>query len=137
MSVIPQLGFANFDRSFDGVLMSLAVGIDSRSSGKNMGFDEKNSGSNEQGEPTPKSSPSHNHEEDGEVSIGSISRQMSESSICATEEEEDDEERKIQLGPQYTLKEQLEKDKVIQKFRKTEKRFICSLIFSFVESYLI
>ena len=29
-----------------------------------------------------------------------------------TEDEDDDEERKLELGPQCTLKEQLEKDKV-------------------------
>jgi len=39
-------------------------------------------------------------------------RRMSESSIYATEEDEDDAGRKIELGPQYTLKEQFEKDKV-------------------------
>lgn len=44
---------------------------------------------------------------------GKIHRSASESSICATEDEEDDEgHKKIELGPQYTLKEQFEKDKV-------------------------
>lgn len=37
----------------------------------------------------------------------------SESSICETEDEgEDAESHKIDLGPQYTLKQQFEKDKV-------------------------
>lgn len=47
---------------------------------------------------------------------GGDSRYMSESSVAATEEEDDDEDRKIELGPQCTLKEQLEKDKVFLLF---------------------
>lgn len=50
-------------------------------------------------------------EEQGEDSVG-LSRKLSETSICAPEEDEDEEGRKIELGPQCTLKEQLEKDKV-------------------------
>ena len=46
----------------------------------------------------------------------SLGRQMSESSICATEEEEEDDDSKLQLGPQYTIKEHLEKDKVASFF---------------------
>lgn len=42
-----------------------------------------------------------------------VSRQMSESSLYTTEDEEEDEtHNKIELGPQCTLKEQFEKDKV-------------------------
>jgi Rho GDP-dissociation inhibitor len=43
----------------------------------------------------------------------------SETSLYATDHEEEDDEggsNKIQLGPQYTLKEQLEKDKVFSCF---------------------
>lgn len=52
--------------------------------------------------------------EDGEDvdATSGLSRKMSESSICATEEEDDEDGRKIELGPQYTLKELNEKDKV-------------------------
>lgn len=50
-------------------------------------------------------------EEEGHESVG-LSRKMSETSICAAEDDEDEEGRKIELGPQCTLKEQLEKDKV-------------------------
>lgn len=50
-------------------------------------------------------------EENGDDSVG-LSRKMSETSICAAEDDEDEEGRKIELGPQCTLKEQLEKDKV-------------------------
>lgn len=43
-----------------------------------------------------------------------VSRQMSESSLYTTEDEEEDENsNKIELGPQCTLKEQFEKDKVL------------------------
>lgn len=55
---------------------------------------------------------SSDHEESGNEPRKDISRHMSESSIAATEEDDDDVERKIDLGPQFTLKEQLEKDKV-------------------------
>jgi Rho GDP-dissociation inhibitor len=51
-----------------------------------------------------------------EASGGTLSRYKSESSVAATEEEDDDEDRKIELGPQCTLKEQLEKDKVFASF---------------------
>lgn len=50
------------------------------------------------------------HEHVGEKNV---SRQMSESSLYTTEDEEEDEtNNKIELGPQCTLKEQFEKDKV-------------------------
>lgn len=69
--------------------MSLAV--KAVSSSKNMGFEENN----------------------GEEKK-SIKKSGSESSIYETEDEgeEDVEDNKIELGPQCTLKEQLEKDKV-------------------------
>lgn len=54
------------------------------------------------------------HEESADEGGGTLSRYRSESSVAATtEDEDDDEERKIELGPQCTLKEQLEKDKVV------------------------
>lgn len=64
-----------------------------------MGFDEKSDKAGEENE--------EHYKSEGET----LSRQVSESSICAPEEE-DDEGSKIQLGPQCTLKEHLEKDKV-------------------------
>lgn len=54
----------------------------------------------------------YEHEHEHEPQKGGMFRQMSESSIYGTEDEEDDEGRKIEVGPQYTLKEQFEKDKV-------------------------
>lgn len=86
-------------------LMSLAVGA--VSSSKNMGFDEKK----EEAEKSTREIEEAKQEGDDEGR--KISRQMSEASPYATDhEEEDDESNKLQLGPQYTLKEQLEKDKV-------------------------
>ncbi|KAJ8770518.1 hypothetical protein K2173_018009 [Erythroxylum novogranatense] len=68
----------------------------------------------------------------GESETGVISRQMSEGSIYATEEEEDDEERKIELGPQYTLKEQLEKDKDDESLRRWKEQLLGSVDFEAV-----
>lgn len=57
-----------------------------------------------------------------------ISRQMSENSICATEEEDEEEvERKIQLGPQQTLKEQFEKDKDDESLRRWKEQLLGSV----------
>jgi len=56
------------------------------------------------------------HEESADEGGGTLGRYKSESSVAATEDEDDDEERKIELGPQCTLKEQLEKDKVVFAF---------------------
>jgi len=81
----------------------LAIGV--VSFGKSMGFDDKG-----------KEGAADVHaEESGDERGTSLSRHMSESSIAVTEDEEEDVERKIDLGPQCTLKEQLEKDKVLSK----------------------
>ena len=69
------------------------------SSSKKMGFDET-------GEKSDHENDTHKSESEP------VSRQMSEASIYATEEEDDELGSKIQLGPQCTLKEHLEKDKV-------------------------
>jgi Rho GDP-dissociation inhibitor len=93
--------------------MSLEVGVDSNT--KSMGFDEKNKDEVSETKATTKTPPNEEHNVD-EPKSGGISRKMSESSLYATDQEEEDDdeshERKIELGPQYTLKEQLEKDKV-------------------------
>lgn len=52
-----------------------------------------------------------------------ISRKNSDGSIV-TEEEEDDEEKKIELGPQCTLKEQLEKDKDDESLRRWKEQLL-------------
>lgn len=76
-----------------------------------MGLDDKDKSNESEvsGETMPKTPP---NEENVDEQSGGMSRQMSENSISVTEDEEDDEDRKIELGPQYTLKEQFEKDKV-------------------------
>lgn len=101
--------FLVFLATVNGLLMSLAVGVDSSS--KNMGLDDKDKSNESEvsGETMPKTPP---NEENVDEQSGGMSRQMSENSISVTEDEEDDEDRKIELGPQYTLKEQFEKDKV-------------------------
>lgn len=77
-------------------LMSLAVGA--VSSSKNMGgFDEENK--------------EGGYHESGDEREEDIKGSGSETSFYATDQEEEDDAT-IQLGPQYTLKEQLEKDKV-------------------------
>ncbi|KAG7011880.1 Rho GDP-dissociation inhibitor 1 [Cucurbita argyrosperma subsp. argyrosperma] len=79
--------------------MSLAVGaaLDS----KNMGFDENR----EEGDTLDSHGKGNEDEKIGD--------QMSENSVYATEDEGDDEGTKIELGPQLTLKEELEKDKIL------------------------
>lgn len=67
-----------------------------------MGFDEnKGKGQTSEG--------GGEHEEHHQP----LSRTPSESSVYATEEEEDEYGAKIELGPLCTLKEHLEKDKVL------------------------
>lgn len=51
--------------------------------------------------------------EDRSDEVVSMNRNMSEISLCATEDEdEEDVQGKIQIGPRRTLKEQYEADKV-------------------------
>ncbi|KAJ8759749.1 hypothetical protein K2173_009850 [Erythroxylum novogranatense] len=71
-----------------------------------------------------------------EPETGVVTRQVSESSIYATEDEEDDEERKINLGPQYTLKEQLEKDKDDESLRRWKEQLLGSVDFGGVNETL-
>ncbi|XP_062162070.1 rho GDP-dissociation inhibitor 1-like [Alnus glutinosa] len=59
-------------------------------------------------------------------------RRMSESSIYATEEDEDDAGRKIELGPQYTLKEQFEKDNDDESLRRWKEQLLGSVDFNSV-----
>ena len=71
-------------------------------SSNNMGFDEKmEAGDKSRALETKTSEP---------MSANQVG--VDESSQNAAEEEEEEVERKIKLGPQFTLKEQLEKDKV-------------------------
>ncbi|XP_073221102.1 rho GDP-dissociation inhibitor 1 isoform X2 [Cicer arietinum] len=97
--------------------MSLTIGGVVSNSEK-MGFDD-NVKSNE--EDTSKV------EESGDEEGGTLSRYMSESSVAATEDEDDDDDRKIELGPQCTLKEQLEKDKDDESLRRWKEQLLGSV----------
>ncbi|KAL1334528.1 hypothetical protein HN51_063450 [Arachis hypogaea] len=105
--------------------MSLAIGVASKSS---MGFEDK---SNDDAT-TPDT---HHHsgkgaatdDESGDERGQSLSRYKSESSVALTEDEEDDDDRKIELGPQCTLKEQLEKDKDDESLRRWKEQLLGSV----------
>ncbi|KAG5252493.1 rho GDP-dissociation inhibitor [Salix suchowensis] len=91
-----------------------------------MGFDEKNKEEvSETAATTKHSNEEHNVDE---PKSGGISRKMSESSLYGTDQEEEDDEetneRKIELGPQYTLKEQLEKDKDDESLRRWKEQLL-------------
>ncbi|KAF3443322.1 hypothetical protein FNV43_RR13004 [Rhamnella rubrinervis] len=98
-------------------LMSLGSGV--VSSSKNMGFDDNKEG----GEKSENEKVQANQDaEDGGERIG---RQTSETSLYATDQEdEDDEGNKLQLGPQCTLKEQLEKDKDDESLRRWKEQLL-------------
>lgn len=121
--------FLVFLVTVNGLLMSLAVGVDSSS--KNMGLDDKDKSNESEvsGETIPKTPP---NEENVDEQSGGMSRQMSENSISVTEDEEDDEDRKIELGPQYTLKEQFEKDKDDESLRRWKEQLLGSVDFESV-----
>ncbi|CAK7349074.1 unnamed protein product [Dovyalis caffra] len=102
--------------------MCLATGA--TSSLTNMGFDD-NMKKEEGGNSGVMETRDEGHE--GEERIV---RQMSESetSMYATDhDEEDGEANKLQLGPQYTLKEQLEKDKDDESLRKWKEQLLGSV----------
>ncbi|KAG6589120.1 Rho GDP-dissociation inhibitor 1, partial [Cucurbita argyrosperma subsp. sororia] len=93
--------------------MSLAV--EAASNSKNMGFDENR----EEGDTLD----NHGNENEAEK----ISSQMNEASLYATEDETDDEGSKIELGPQRTLKEELEKDKDDESLRRWKEQLLGSV----------
>ncbi|KAK3016119.1 hypothetical protein RJ639_006153 [Escallonia herrerae] len=98
--------------------MSLAVGA--VSSSNNMGFDENKEGGGGEN--------SGGYHESGDEREGNIKRNMSETSLYATEDEEEDAEgNRIQLGPQCTIKEQLEKDKDDESLRRWKEQLLGSV----------
>ncbi|KAG6785191.1 hypothetical protein POTOM_010917 [Populus tomentosa] len=104
--------------------MSLAIG--SASSSRNMGFDDNNKTIGGDNSGVMKT---NDEDHDGGERT---ERQMSESgtSLYATDHEEEDDEggsNKIQLGPQYTLKEQLEKDKDDESLKKWKEQLLGSV----------
>ncbi|XP_077217274.1 rho GDP-dissociation inhibitor 1-like [Tasmannia lanceolata] len=103
--------------------MSSAIGALSTS--KKMGFDETKEVAKEGNGVT--SLTEEEFDKEGEK----LNRQMSEASFYATEEEEEDEEgntnKKIVLGPQFTLKEQMEKDKEDESLRRWKEQLLGSV----------
>ncbi|EXC34936.1 Rho GDP-dissociation inhibitor 1 [Morus notabilis] len=99
-----------------------------------MGFDEKKERgetSNQRGNKLKE----NQIEEKGLDELGEkIGRQMSEVSLNGTdqEEEDDDQGNKLQLGPQFTLKEQLEKDKDDDSLRRWKEQLLGSVDFDSV-----
>jgi Rho GDP-dissociation inhibitor len=117
--------------------MSLAVGV--VSSSKIMGYDEKTNEGEEHSEASKTLTTAKTAtDEENDSAPGGLVRRMSESSIYATDQEdEDDEGRKIELGPQYTLKEQFEKDKVCF-YSYLNNQILCFWAFSIMTiAYLI
>ncbi|CAN0927220.1 Rho GDP-dissociation inhibitor 1 [Linum grandiflorum] len=88
--------------------MSLAV-----SSSSKMGLDDKNEGKSEELE---------RHQESGDEDADKDSK-------LDEDESEDEVDHKHELGPQYTLKEQLEKDKDDESLRKWKEQLLGSLDF--------
>ncbi|KAG4401415.1 hypothetical protein AAZX31_07G246600 [Glycine max] len=105
--------------------MSLDIGVVSNC--KSMGFDD------DKGKDVPETQHAagktvHAHDdESGDERGTSLSRHMSEGSIAVTEDEDEDVERRIDLGPQCTLKEQLEKDKDDESLRRWKEQLLGSV----------
>ncbi|XP_010486361.1 PREDICTED: rho GDP-dissociation inhibitor 1 [Camelina sativa] len=92
------------------------------SGARDMGLDDNKNNNNNNKEGGDDENTSRTDDE----AVGSLGRQMSEASLCATEEEED-EDSKLQLGPQYTIKEHLEKDKDDESLRKWKEQLLGSV----------
>lgn len=74
-----------------------------------------------------------NQDDTDNETVEGIGRQMSEASVSAAEEEEDEEgSNKIQLGPQCTLKEQIEKDKDDESLRRWKEQLLGAVDFESV-----
>ncbi|KAJ7960295.1 rho GDP-dissociation inhibitor 1 [Quillaja saponaria] len=91
-----------------------------------MGFDDNKDNEEKSGVVETKKTGTPNQENDDNGSEN-LSRQLSETSLSAAEDEEDDEGNKLQLGPQCTLKEQLEKDKDDESLRKWKEQLLGSV----------
>ncbi|KAM1154798.1 hypothetical protein ACFX13_037911 [Malus domestica] len=99
--------------------MSLAVGV--VSSSKNMGLDDENTA-----EVSNKTAKTGGANVD-QPSTGLV-REPSEGSLYQTEDEDDDDEvKKIELGPQCTLKEQIEKDADDESLRRWKEQLLGSV----------
>ncbi|OAY85202.1 Rho GDP-dissociation inhibitor 1, partial [Ananas comosus] len=116
-----------------GVAMSFAMGALSRS--KDVGLKEKREGEERE------------REENGKHSSGeSLNRQISEASLSGSTEDDDDDDddddkegeeagkggKGIDLGPQVSLKEQIEKDKDDESLRRWKEQLLGSVDLSSV-----
>ncbi|CAL0307313.1 unnamed protein product [Lupinus luteus] len=86
-----------------------------------MGFDDEK---NKQGGDKNEKENEEQYKSEGEP----LSRQVSESSFYTTDQDDDeDEATKIELGPQCTLKEHLEKDKDDESLRRWKEQLLGSV----------
>lgn len=111
--------------TFNGLLMSLAFGVVSNS--QSMGFEKRNEGEEHTEASETKITAKTVTDEANVDEPRRLVRHNSESSIYATEDDEDDEARKIELGPQCTLKEQLERDKDDESLRRWKEQLLGSV----------
>lgn len=86
--------------------MSLAVEVVASSTSNNMGYDDENN-----------EGPKDIEHGSSGLAKEKMSIKSNENPVYATDHDEDDAEEILQLGPQQTLKEQYEKDKVCQCFK--------------------
>ncbi|KAK4748088.1 hypothetical protein SAY87_014674 [Trapa incisa] len=93
-----------------------------------MGHDENEGDSETEQQPAGTKTPT-NVEEGDEHSTGMIHGSTSEASVYATEDEEDEDGvvKKINLGPQCTLKEHIEKDKDDESLRRWKEQLLGSV----------
>ncbi|MQL82572.1 hypothetical protein Taro_015047 [Colocasia esculenta] len=113
--------------AFDAVTMSLAVGAPSACSKDMAGDDGVKEGESVKGGIV------------GGDDADKLNRQMSEASLYGTEEEEEEEDgdgKKIDLGPQCTLKQQLEKDKEDESLRRWKEQLLGSVDLESVGEHL-
>uniref|UniRef100_A0A7N0ZXD6 Rho GDP-dissociation inhibitor 1 n=1 Tax=Kalanchoe fedtschenkoi TaxID=63787 RepID=A0A7N0ZXD6_KALFE len=102
--------------------MSLAVGAASGSKNNN-----NNMGSEDENEIGEKSGAAAHDGDDVEVEGDKSARPVHDASPYATEDEGEDVESKLELGPQRTLKEQLEKDKDDVSLRRWKEQLLGSV----------
>ncbi|XP_072978051.1 rho GDP-dissociation inhibitor 1-like isoform X1 [Typha angustifolia] len=108
--------------------MSLAIGA--LSSSNDMGLEENREKADKNGILAPKEVEVHREGEDGR-DAERLNRQMSEASLLASDDEEDDDDSKvvkgIDLGPQVSLKDQMEKDKDDDSLRRWKEQLLGSV----------
>lgn len=101
-----------------------------------MGFDEKNN--NESGDHSGGAEKLKVEviEKENEVGADKFGRTISEASLYATDHEEEDDDNKLDLGPQCSLKAQLEKDKDDESLRRWKEQLLGSVDLNNVEEVL-